>query len=199
MSFKACLFGHSFPARARAFRERGEDVNGVLKECDLSIVGYPGLTFERILRNPVGYVSPCIHENLDVCIIDVGTNDLCNESVTPSSLVDKAVSLIEMFKSMRIMPKCVVFLSVIQRTRIMRRGQVELRTFNHRVRRYNALLSTKMSALYGNVLVMPQSKINLPKYIADGCHLTDEGMKKYLRNVYSICLKVKKVSERGKL
>lgn len=82
------------------------------------------------------------------------------------------------------MPKCVVFLSVIRRTRITRLGPVELRTFNHRVRRYNVLLSTKISSLYRNVLVMSQSKINLPKYIADGCHVTEDGMKKYVQNIY---------------
>ena len=32
------------------------------------------------------------------------------------------------------------------------------------------------------------------KYIAEGCHATGQGMEKYLRNVYSIRLKIEKLT-----
>ena len=199
-SLRFCLFGHSFPAHADTFIKAHEECVKSLPECcSLTIHGYSGLTFTKIFRRPSRYLIPLSRCNFDVILVDLGTNALCDHEVTPGQLVDKVVQFVNMLDQFNVKPKCIVFLSVIQRTKISRPGQVKVAKFNHRVRRYNSLLATRLESMFPKVQLLPQRKINFPKYILDGCHLTEEGLQKYVSNVIHICLRVKALIDEEKL
>ena len=81
----------------------------------------------------------------DILCIDLGTNDLCGEDVTPRLLADNVVKFLDLLQLSRIAPQRIILFSVIQRSAITRRGQVNLTTFNHRARRFNSLLNRRIS------------------------------------------------------
>ena len=188
--FRVCLFGHSFPARASRYgREHPNYLAGLSDDCSLDLQGHSGLTFARIFANPSRYL--CSLREFEVIIIDLGTNDLCDVNVSPSLLVTRAVHLIALFEQYNVKPKQIVFLAPILRTHMFRQGQVTVSTFNNRVRKYNAQLRNRIASLAPRVQMRFQNKINRSKFISDGCHLTSEGMQKYIRNVISVILKLK--------
>ena len=90
------------------------------------------MTFSRISQNPSRFLSAL--KGYDIIIVDLGTNDLCDMHVTPSSfIVSRAMGLMDLFDQIEVKPECIVFLAVLQRTQITRQGQVTLTTFIHRV------------------------------------------------------------------
>ena len=193
MAEKPCfyLFGHSFPARlaraAHSRRQPAANFIGVGTHCDLVIEGHPGLTFSRIFDNLPHYMSKmCAMTRIDVLCIDIGTNDLCEPANTPEQVVQKMFKFLESLEENRIHPRCIVVLSVLQRSKISRSGQISVSTFNHRVRRFNAQLGRALARTRPETHMYAQSRINLPKYFVDGCHLTPAGMKKYQRQIKHI-------------
>ena len=87
-------------------------------------------------------------------------------------------------KERGIQPKVVVFLSVLLRTVITRTGMVDLPTFVHRARKFNRELSNEFRIMeLQNVFMFSQSRLNQPKYIDDGCHLTSTGVAMYLKRL----------------
>lgn len=188
--FRVCLFGHSFPARLSRFgREHSNYLSSMPDDCSLDMQGHSGLTFARVFASPARYLSPL--REFDAILVDLGTNDLCDVSISPSLLVTRALHLVHLFEQHGVKPRFIIFLSPIQRTGIFRQGQVTVSTFNNRVKKFNTQLKARVASLSPRVQVKFQSVINRPKYIADGCHLTHEGMLKYVENIVAIIIKLK--------
>ena len=118
------LFGHSFPARlARQARKAGVDAEtfiGLSDRFTIFVEGHPGLTFSRIFGSSADYLSKLRSNVIDILVIDLGTNDLCNQADSAEVVVQKAVQFLDLLKSNSVVPKRTVFLSVIQRSAISR-------------------------------------------------------------------------------
>ena len=187
------LFGHSFPARLeRLARDRS-----VSAEClcclplgmFLRVRGFSGLTFSRVLADPNRYLQCLTREPIRTLCIDLGTNDLCNERNRPSDVVQQAIDLLGVLHRMGVRPRRIIFFSVIQRSSINRPGQISIRTFNHRVRRYNSYLSRALRSGYPNVGMYMQRRISHPRHLVDGCHLSERAMNQYVTGIKEVLLR----------
>jgi hypothetical protein len=116
---------------------------------------------------------------IDILSIDIGTNDLTQSPV--SVVLERVHKFMELLQLWEIYPREIIFCSVLQRTLINREGQVPVNTFNHRVKRFNRGMARKFK-------VYPQARINLPKYIVDGVHLTERGWQIYCINLRQMIL-----------
>ena len=183
-------FGHSFVSRAFDLCKREKvSVNQLLDipaSSNVFLDGYSGLNFDKVFGNPEKYLHNLKCRRVDILIIDLGTNDLCGESQTPSVVVNKALQFLDLLSEHSVNPKHVIFLSVIQRTLITRSNQVSLNTFNKRAKKYNKQLDIKLKHRASNLHVFAQSGINYPKYISDGCHLNSDGLKLYCKQLKQI-------------
>ena len=180
------LYGHSFPARLmRQAQEQGKNAKSLLGLNDhfnIFVEGHPGLTYRRILGNLPHYFSELKSKSFDILLIDLGTNDLCNPDDPPEILLQHVVQFIDQLRAHDISPQKVVFLSVIKRFSISRRGQVSLTTFNHRVKKFNNLLASKLKD-YPDMGLYNQRRLNHPRFLRDGCHPNPGGMQRYFRGV----------------
>lgn len=118
---KVMLFGHSFVKRLSCRSERrGESVSqtlGLEGECALSSFGQGGLTFGRVLLDPVRYAQHILAGGQpDLLIVDVGSNDLGAVDTSVAVVVDNALRFLGVLDAQGIFPKRILFLSVIQRT-----------------------------------------------------------------------------------
>ena len=188
------IYGHSFPARLnRKVMDTGESLDSVLNltpdQFNVRTIGHPGLTFFRIFSNAEHYIEEVRSYPLDLLILDLGTNDLCNQDGTPETVVENTVKFLDQVCSGANRPQQLRIVSVIQRSRINRVGQVSVSTFNHRAKRYNCQLGRKLESMFSpNVQMYSQRRINRPKYLSDGCHLNVEGVEKYCRGLKEIIL-----------
>jgi lysophospholipase L1-like esterase len=156
--------------------------------------GYSGLDYERIFEDPDRYLRKMKAHSIDVLILDLGSNDLCNPRCTPSNVVEKAFAFLELLHSFEIRPKIVIFFAVIQRTCITRANQVPLTTFVRRAKRFNKLLAQRIKHCGSNVHLFSQININNPKYVLDdGSHLNPAGIKLYSHNIRQLIVKYSKL------
>ena len=65
-------------------------------------------------------------------------------SNTDSIVVENAMQFLHLLEEEHIYPKCIIFISVIQRTSITRLNQVDAKTLDGRDKRFNKLLSQKL-------------------------------------------------------
>lgn len=186
------LFGHSFLSRLSREAQREHrsvrDFIGVPDRCSLFVEGHPGLTYQRLFSNADHYLKEMMKKQIDILILDMGTNDLCNPEVTPARLVQNNIQLLNLLETRGINPQCIVILSIIQRSKISRTGQVDLTTFNHRVRRFNSMISRDLKE-FPRANIYAQRRVNYPKYLVDGCHLTREGLTKYCQGLKEAILR----------
>ena len=188
------IFGHSFPARfVREAHRRALSVAsllGVTDEYSIQVEGHPGLTYRRIFGRPDHYfsrMSTC--SSISLLCIDMGSNDLCDRDSTPAVVVGSVLRFLWELATRGIRPQKIVFLSVLQRSKITSRNQVSVQTFNHRIRRFNRSVKLALAANYPTVSLHPQRGINYPKYLAaDGCHLTADGMQMYIRQLLDVII-----------
>lgn len=183
---KVFLFGHSFPARLlRRAREEGVEVSGLMNlndHFDIFVEGHSGLTYDRIFSSIPHYFAKMRSKSIDILLLDLGTNDLCHVDNCAEVVVEQSLRFLSELKSNHIIPKRTIFLSVIKRSIITRPGQVTVSTFNHRVKDFNRRLSEQLDKLE-TVEMYSQRRVNNPKYLVDGCHLTADGMIKYCRGI----------------
>ena len=118
----------------------------------------------------------------------MGTNDLCDLTITPSVLVSKVLQFLDLLRDQGVKFQSVVIFTIIERSRVSRPGQVNVSTFNRQARRFNAALSQKLNDVEG-VHCYSQRRINRRQHLVDGIHLDADGMDKYCRNVKEAVLK----------
>ena len=161
-----CLLGHSVVGRfSRRAVQRGQSVAqaaGVANVCEVHTHYSGGGTFARLLARP----GPLLDRlraipQLDILVIDLGTNDLCPEDAAVSSVVGEALKL----RCHHQLPQQVVFLTVVLRTsRGCRRG-VPATTFNHRAKAFNTRLATRSlgsAAVYSQVRLKSTRFLSMP-------------------------------------
>lgn len=110
------------------------------------------MTFSRVINNTDHYLAKLKLKPIDILLIDLGTNDLCNQSECPETVLQKVDQFLDLLESSGVTPKKVVFLSIIQRASDLRAGQVSLSTFNHRGQKFNRLLRGILGK-YPNVFI----------------------------------------------
>ena len=188
------LFGHSFVSRLsrEALRQHRSvlDLVGLSGMCKLSVEGHPGLSYSRVFSNPGFYLRRLREDYVHTLIVDIGSNDLCDPSVTPSILVSKVEEFLDLLRTSGISPVSIILFSVIERTRICRPGQVSVNTFNRKVRRFNAGISKRVKDLDG-VHFYCQRRVNRKGNLVDGVHLNAVGMDKYCRAVKESVLRLR--------
>ena len=192
-------FGHSFPARLldhiRSQEKSIPEMIPLPSSSRMFIDGYSGLTYNKVLMDPDRYLRKLRiardHGGVDVLSVDLGTNDLCSPTVTVSVLVQTVLDFIKLIEQEGLRPKYLVFFSVLQRSVITRRNQVSVRCFNHKAKKFNKRLSDALATSYPWASVFAQDRVNLPKYLQDGCHLTPSGMAIYSNSLSRMCHKYK--------
>ena len=160
---------------------------GLATECQLETQGVSGGTFHRLFTSPGDLLLrlETITRVLDLLVVDLGTNDLCPQDASPGLVVDSALALVELLRQSNRNPTTIVFMSVIQRTSKSRHLADSFRCFNRRAKAFNAKLAARVCQVFTSILDKPVRclllySINHPQFIcSDGCHLTDEGVKKY--------------------
>ena len=100
-----------------------EQFVGVPADIRLGIIGYSGLTYDKVLNNPNRYLSRLKEEPANILCVDIGTNDLCGKGNPPSGVVQKTKRFLYKLFSEGIRPRQIVLFSVIQRSVISRPGQ----------------------------------------------------------------------------
>ena len=94
------MFGHSFLTRLSREAQRDHqsvrDFIGVPDKCSLFIEGHPGLTYERLFLNSDHYLHEMKKRPIDILVLDMGTNDLCNSEVTPAVLLQSTLQFLNL-------------------------------------------------------------------------------------------------------
>ena len=90
---------------------------GVANVCEVHAHYSGGGTFARLLARP----GPLLDKlraipQLDILVVDLGTNDLCPEDAAVSSVVGEALELLELLRRHHLLPQQVVFLTVVLRS-----------------------------------------------------------------------------------
>ena len=195
---KCYHFGHSFVTRlSRTIEPSGQSIFsylGLSESFNVVLQGFSGLTFDKVLSNPDRFLQQLqTQTNIDILSVDLGSNDLCHPLNTVSVTIGKVREFLQLLKERGIQPKVIVFLSVLLRTAITRTGMVDLPTFVHRARKFNRELSNEFRIMeLQNVFMFSQSRLNQPKYIDDGCHLTSTGVAMYAKNLKRLILQYSK-------
>ena len=85
-----------------------------------------------------------------------------------------------------IRPKYLVFLSIIQRTKISCPNQVSVQNFRHKMKRFNRSIKDILAS-YPWASSFSEAKFNFPKYLKDdGCHPNSQGMSRYISIIHSL-------------
>ena len=186
------LFGHSFVSRlSREARRRQRsvlDLVGLPEGCRLSVQGHPGLTYDRIFTNLGFYLRILKREPIGTLVVDMGTNDLCDVRITPSVLVSKVLRFLDLLRTQGVQFQSVVFLTIIERSRVSRPGQVDVSTFNRQARRFNAAIANRLQDVEG-AYCHCQHRISRKQHLSDGIHLDRDGMDKYCRGLKEAILR----------
>lgn len=118
-------------------------------------------------------------------ILDVGTNDLCSQEVSPLLLFQR-VNTFSQRLTVDLGVKLVVVLQVLHRTPTGYFGMPS--SFNHKVDSYNDLLTSTVKLYRQQNLPLDYwfqkgIRTNITKFIKDGVHLNADGIQLYLRNL----------------
>ena len=196
----AVLFGHSFVSRLRQHLVNTSAIPASMSEIlkvnqaltSFTLVGQGGAVvshFEDFCGSWYGDAT------LDILIVDIGSNDLCDMDVDgrllARRLVDSARSLVE-----RSLVVSVSFALVLDRTRTRSRS---LSSFSSEVEAFNSELKVLCSSFPWCFFFRHQGLVStdIRLWSSDGIHPnTDYGMEKYRRSIRSQILRV--VSEMNK-
>ena len=180
---KYTLFGHSFVRRIAAGAEEIRvEVGG--QEHRIHCLGEGGLSFRRIDQRQPKYHSQIRNASPDILIIDLGTNDLTQES--PEVVAGRLWGFLD---SLHVKPSGIFILPTLPRTRSYVHAALSLVDFNRRVQRFNDIVLAE-SLRRDCVWVWDHRSLENPDYNLDGVHLTPRGTELYirtLRRIISFC------------
>ena len=189
------LVGHSFVRRLKDHAsKRGQtlaEAVGIEEVASVHTIYAGGATFERALHPSTSLVVRLrdLKELPEIMCIDLGTNDLCAVGATVNGVVASAIELLDSLRRAHLMPKHLVFMGVVQRTAVgcrrgvsagCRRG-VSAKTFNRRARAFNSKMAAVVRSI-DDVHTCSLARLNRPDALCvspDGCHLSDEGYRRY--------------------
>ena len=181
MTSNTLLFGHSFVKRVAPSGSLEVEVKG-RKEV-VRCQGERGLTLRRLNKSPWYYVSRIRSCRPSTIILDLGTNDLGDD--TPEEINQLLWRFVDLLLSASATIVRVFVLPVLPRVRQHRKDILPLGELNRRVVRLNALLLAE--ALRRDwVWVWEHRSLRHSCYSLDGVHLTPRGMEHYVHTVAAI-------------
>ena len=177
------LLGHSFVRRLDKYMQEQGKPNLSLDRAglELRLKGWSGMTMANF---PKALKQVSTHRP-ELVILDIGTNDIDAQRMSLEVLVD------QLFKFGTLMVsnygvKRVVFLEVLPRGR--GRHAAKNPQFTAQVQQFNAdlmALVTSQQGVYRRLHCWNHRRMrtNVHRYLRDGVHLNDQGMKKYFHSV----------------
>lgn len=161
-------FGHS---HARRLHERCR-IDGIygrqlFRRPDdvITIEGYSGLTYHKILSRPRWYLRHLRHRHLDGLCIDLGSNDLSHQAIEPSDLIGLIDRFLHVLNDLGIDPKVIMFLTVVNKTYMSHHpNQVSLQEYNQKVATFNQLLRNVVRPHHPYIQVWSQEPVNGPQF-----------------------------------
>lgn len=159
---------------------------------DFEFQGHGGLTLERLLKKWSHYSHKLVaRQPVDMLLLTIGGNDLAKIGRTASLVRD---DLKELLDRVNLMTREVCVMAVCERVPGLckiREGQCDIKTFNHKVHKFNKLLGrlvrdqhklwpvdvndTERRWLYTSTI----SSALWPVISADGVHLDSNGQSQY--------------------
>lgn len=199
-ALKVQLFGHSFVKRLRDFIRFNNSFRYDLKIQGNPLVqysGFPGSTVHKIRNNleVVKDFSP------DFVVLIIGTNDLCQQHVTPRSVARSIVDLVDTLLFV-IGVKKVIVLQVLHRLqpKVPTKHQVDLDWYNSRVDELNYLLLDMLNHTIHKRSYLWRMKgfwsdtCKQQNFADDGCHLSTQGQVRLMSNIKAAVVAVLKGS-----
>ena len=176
-NIRIAVTGHSFVRHLLLFIDNDEDnldrynrgFNLYRENCETEFIYKSGCNIPQFVSHLEAQVIKMLPH---IIIIELGTNDLSNPSVTPSKLADQ---LLRMSKALlKGVTKFVIISGIINRS--VTKSSIEPDAFNGKVKLYNRLMM-QLCQDEPYLIFMPHSRIlrgnNVLK--ADGIHLNDRG------------------------
>ena len=180
---KLLFLGHSFVRRASQHLSSINQTNLYLPLPTHEVLfqfrgGAHIPDISQLFRQSAGF-------NPDIVVIDIGTNDLFNNTSTPSHTL--ALQLYNLAKHLvnHHGVRHVIILEVLPRTTWGRYGAPK--SFSSRVCRFNAMVKSLVSKSNHSTPVSfwfhKGISANVSQFILDGCHLNPTGLTKYIKSV----------------
>ena len=174
------ILGHSFVRRLREFvrcRAHGHtfyvDFN-LTQQCDVSILGIGGRTVDKIMRHDLHQIRRMAPE---IVILELGSNDLCDESCDAESVSLAIEALVELLhKDMNVR-----FTMVCE---VIPREKPPYTSYNEKVYQLNSYLHKALNnasfAKTWRHRGLSNPAVNI--YMPDGIHLNEAGNKALYRS-----------------
>ena len=190
MTIKVLIQGHSFITRFKQFiRENNEHYSFSLnlspQEFMVQYSGRPGGKVHHLWSD----------ENItdfepEIIILQCGSNDLCDHTVSPMDLRDKLIEYIHhLFNTCNV--QRVIVMQILHRLEPEQhvRHRVDIEWFNNRVDTFNHLISDSLGhiplAYFAKHRGLCDHHVLYQAMHKDGIHLNSSGYPKYFRNIRS--------------
>lgn len=144
-----------------------------------------GLNYARMFDRIDHYFRPIMESDLDILVMVMGSNDLCDSDVGPQQLEERVLTFLDYMNHMRIRPRITTFLSVLKRTALSQdyEGQIhDITEYNHRVDSFNQMIQGTLAPRSPAVQVYSQESYNRAPYLGR-CHLTRPGLERQVTNL----------------
>jgi len=135
--------------------------------CTVKTIGIGGRTVDKLIKNDLQDIRDTAP---NVVIMDIGSNDLCDEQSDPDTVALAIIALVELLiKDLKL--RCLVLCQVLPRKK------QPFMEYNERVWKLNGLLKEAVKGIHGakfwihRGLCKPSQNI----FTRDGVHLNDEG------------------------
>lgn len=186
---KIQLFGHSFICRLRDFISGSDQVRFDLSLSGPPLIqytGFPGASVQSLRDN----IEDVLDFQPDIVILCVGTNDIYDARVSPRSVAQAIMDLVDTLLFVHNVSSVIV-LQVLHRCRPTGRTRypVDVDWFNSRVDELNMLLIDGLNTTAHHRSYLWRMKgfwsqdCKARHFAADGCHLSDSGQLRFLANI----------------
>lgn len=182
------IFGHSYVKRLKHFLRDHVHLRFNLNLDSSPLVqysGYSGAIVDTLCSNLIDVQDffP------DIVVLLIGTNDLCRPYVTPVSLTNSILDLVNRLLFMCHVKRVVVCQILHRQPSHTSRYQVNTEWFNNKVDETNHMFSSQIRALHHDHITFwrlkgfwsPEARSH--SFLPDGIHLSDVGQKKLYSNI----------------
>lgn len=193
MVYKVHLIGHSFVTRFKQFLKHNLDQYSYTLNLDPHdvMIQYSGLSGGSVQSLRANLLTDVHDFEPDFVFSDIGSNDLCNRHLTPDSVANSVLDLVDFlvhFANVRI----VAVLQILHKIppSCSTRHPVDTFWFNTRVDETNFLLSQGLSSIlqvcfwWHKGFWTEASKQAVFSY--DGTHLSHQGQVKYFKSLRAL-------------
>lgn len=169
----ALLVGHSFVRRMTEFIERNQEDGSYThtfdleSTCTVKTIGTGGRTVDKLIKYDLQDIRDTVS---NVVILDIGSNDLCDEQSDPDTVALSIIALVEiLIKDLKL--RCLVLCQVLPRKK------QPFTEYNERVWQLNGLLKEAVKGIQGAKFWIRRGLCNPSQNIftRDGIHLNTAG------------------------